>query len=583
MRAMIWLLCAGWLGWESTAVAADAPPRADRPNVIMILTDDQGYGDLGVHGNTVVRTPHLDRLAGESVALDRFHVCPVCAPTRASLLTGRYHLRTGAIDTYLGRALIDPDEITLAEVLRGAGYRTGLFGKWHLGDDFPRRPIDQGFEQAVWHRGGGIGQAADPPGNSYFNPVLHENGGERKYEGYCSDIFTTAAIDFVEQYRREPFFAYLAFNCPHTPLEVADELVEPYRQADFPEVEARNAKGARRLAPDRETTARIYAMVSNIDDNVGRLLKRLDELQLAENTIVVFLTDNGPQQPRYNAGMRDLKGTVFDGGIRVPCYLRWTGHWEAGRRIDYPTAHIDLLPTLLAACGVAPPQVALDGQNLLDLLAGKAGSGPERLLFFQWHRGDVPEHGRACAVRDARYKLAQPIGQQEKYAPDDARWILFDLSDDPGEKRDRAAELPAEVARLRQAYDAWFADVTSTRGFAPQRIFLGAPEQPQVTLTRQDWRGPAAGWTPRSVGHWEVQVVRAGDYRLTVRLAPLADIGELKLSIQDRQFTAQVPAKSDSIVFERVALVPGAARLEAAIAHPQGVAGATYVDVEPAN
>ena len=399
----------------SSAQAADS--AAVPPNVIVIITDDQGYGDLGVHGNTIIRTPNIDRFAQQSAVLERFHVCPVCSPTRASVMTGRYHLRTGAIDTYLGRSLMDPAEVTLAEMLRAKGYRTGLFGKWHLGDDYPRRPTDQGFEEAVWHRGGGIGQPADPPGNSYFDPVLQDNGRERKFDGYCSDIFTSAAIDFVERHRDKPFFAYLAYNCPHTPLQVADELVAEYRDASFPEIEVRRAGRNRRAEPDRETTARIYAMVTNIDDNVGRLLKRLDELQLAQKTIVVFMTDNGPQQPRFNSGLRDTKGTTFDGGIRVPCFARWPGKFEAGRKVSYPAAHIDLVPTLLDACGVEPPSdVALDGVSLLDLLDGKTDTGPERLLFFEWHRGDAAEPGRACAVRSSRYKLVQPPGQGDKFS-----------------------------------------------------------------------------------------------------------------------------------------------------------------------
>lgn len=564
------------------AQAATAPPAlAARPNVVVILTDDQGYGDLGHHGNSVIRTPHIDRLAREGVAFERFHVCPVCSPTRASLLTGRYHLRTGAIDTYLGRSLIDPDEVTLAEMLSAAGYRTGLFGKWHLGDNFPRRPIDQGFDEAVWHRGGGIGQPADPPGNSYFDPRLMNNDREQKYSGYCSDIFTSSAIEFIDRRRNEPFFVYLSFNCPHTPLQVADELVERYRGTKFPDVEVRNAVGGvRTVAPDAETTARIYAMVANIDDNVGRLLKKLQALELADNTIVVFLTDNGPQQFRYNAGLRDLKGSVFDGGIRVPCFVRWPGRAQPGRTIDYPAAHIDLVPTLLAACNLDPPSdLALDGVNLLNLLTGQSAAGPERTLFFQWHRGDQPERGRACAARGPRYKLVQRFGQSDQFSPEESRWMLFDVLDDPGETRDLIGELPDEAARLRAAYDAWFDDVASTRGFAPQRLHLGTAEENPVTLTRQDWRGPQAGWAPNSVGYWEVEIVRPGDFDINCRFAPLDEPAIARLSIQGQQLETAVPAKSDSCTFSSVRLAAGAARLEPALTHSSGVAGATYVEV----
>lgn len=580
MRSVLFVAFATLLALSHGNNLSAAEPAHKRPNVIVIITDDQGYGDLGVHGNSIVRTPNIDRLASQSVELERFHVCPVCAPTRASLLTGRYHLRTGAIDTYLGRALMDPNETTLAEVLQSAGYRTGLFGKWHLGDDYPRRPTDQGFAEALWHRGGGIGQAADPPGNSYFNPVLTDNNQERKVEGYCSDVFTNAAIEFIDRHRQEPFFAYLAFNCPHTPLEVADRLIEPYRKSEFPDVEVRTPNGVRSIKTERETTARIYAMVSNIDENVGRLLKRLHELNLQDNTIVVFLTDNGPQQPRYNAGMRDLKGTVFDGGIRVPCFVRWPARLPAGRKVSYPTAHIDMLPTLLAACQVEPPKVKLDGINLLDQLTGDANEGPERLLFFQWHRGDRPEAGRACAIRSSRYKLLQPRGREEKYSPSDATWMLFDLANDPGETRELAAEMPAEVERLRGAYDQWFANVTSTHSYDSQRIVLGASQQPRVTLTRQDWRGPEAGWTPKSIGHWEIEVTQADDYDLNVRFAPLANDATLTLTVQNQKLERSVAAKTESIQLGKVPLVEGPGRLEVSIAHSAGISGATYVDVE---
>ena len=377
----------------SPAASADAAPSR-RPNVLVIITDDQGYGDLGVHGNPKIKTPNLDRFAGESVRLKNFYVSPVCAPTRASLLTGRYNYRTGVVDTNLGRALMHTDEVTLAEILSGSGYRTGIFGKWHLGDNAPMRPIDQGFQEALVIKGGGIGQPSDPPeGSSYFDPVLQHNGRAERFQGYCSDIFARAAIDFMSRATQRPFFAYLAFNCPHEPLEAPEPELSEYQAmnlapGEFPQL---GQPIPPEYASPADSVARVYAMVTNIDTNVGKVLKALELKGLAGDTIVVFLTDNGPAAVRFNAGLRGWKGSVYDGGIHVPCYVRWPGHFNPGLVVDKIAAHIDLAPTLLDACGVAVPQgLKLDGKSLMPLLRGMQTAGwPARTLFFQWHHSDA--------------------------------------------------------------------------------------------------------------------------------------------------------------------------------------------------
>jgi arylsulfatase A-like enzyme len=277
----------------------------------------------------------------EGVCFSHFHASPVCSPTRASLMTGRYNFRTGAIDTYLGRSMMRPDEVTLPQLLAANGYRTGIFGKWHLGDNYPMRAMDRGFEEALVHNGGGLAQPSGPPGDGYFDPMLSHNGVWAKHSGYCTDIFTSAAIAFIARHRAEPFFVYLATNAPHMPLQVADEYSAPYLAMGLD-----------------EETAKTYAMITNIDDNVGRLFAALDELGLDRNTIVIFLTDNGPAfggVERYNAGMRGQKGTVYEGGIRVPCFVRWPGVIPSGKAVDRLAAHIDLLPTILNACRVSPP------------------------------------------------------------------------------------------------------------------------------------------------------------------------------------------------------------------------------------
>lgn len=470
-----------------------AQERAARPNVVLIMTDDQGYGDLGAHGNPKIKTPNLDRFAGESGTFTHFYVSPVCTPTRASLMTGRYNYRTGAIDTFMGRAMMHADEVTVAERLREGGYRTGIFGKWHLGDNHPMRAMDQGFEESLVHRGGGIGQPSDPPGGDhYMNPTLLHNGRAVKTEGYCSDIYTNAAMSYIEEHRAEPFFVYLAFNAPHTPLEVPDEWVDPYRKMNL---DARGfPAGGNPIGEqyDREVTARIYAMVENIDSNVGKLLAKLDELKLSENTIVIFMTDNGPQQERFKAGLRDRKGSVHEGGIRVPYYVRWPGKIEAERKIDRIAAHIDVTPTLLDACGIAIDGSEVDGRSLLPLLRGERVRWRNRTLFFQWHRGDEPELGRAFAARSQRWKLVQPLGAHAKAATE-TPLMLFDMAADPFELRDVASEHPDVVERMWDEYQRWFRGVSETRGYDPPRIRIGTREENPVMLTRQDRRGAQEG------------------------------------------------------------------------------------------
>ncbi len=529
-----------------------AAPQPARPNVILIITDDQGYGDLGCHGNDQIRTPHLDALSRQSVVVDRFHVMPVCSPTRACLMTGRYNYRTGVVDTFIGRSMMHSDEVTIAEMLADAGYRTGIFGKWHLGDNPPLRAIDQGFQEALTLKGGGIGQPSDPPGGDHYqDPTLYRNGKPVKMKGYVTDLLTDAAIDFVAANRERSFFTYIAYNAPHSPLEVPAGYLDRYK--GLPDV-----------------TARIYAMITNIDDNLGRLFSKLEELKLAENTIVLFITDNGPQQDRYVAGMRGRKGTVFEGGIRVPCFVRWPVKLKAGRKVDRIAAHIDLAPTILEACGAAKPAgVTFDGSSLLPLLRGDPVEWPDRTLFFQWHRGDVPEMGRACATLGQRWKM---VRQQPGQAP-----LLFDLPADPAEKADVAAANPAVVKGMVEAYEAWFRDVSASRGYAPPRIHVGSEAENPVLLTRQDWRGPKAGWDAGSLGHWEIEAARAGIY--DVRLIFRGAASKARLAVAGLEKVMEVPAGAAEVTFARLTLPAGPTRLEPALVDGAAARGVDYAEV----
>ena len=550
------------------AAAAAAPePAGRRPNVLLIITDDQGFGDLGVHANPVIRTPHLDRLAAEGVRLTNFYVSPVCSPTRASLLTGRYNYRTGVVDTFLGRSMMHGDEVTLAEMLGAAGYQTGIFGKWHLGDNHPMRPIDQGFGESLVLKGGGLGQPSDlQDGGSYVDPILLQNGMPTRTKGYVSDVITQAAVDFVAANRDRPFFAYLAFNAPHDPLtEVPPDHYQRYRQMDLSA--ARFPSRGQPLPDNLDTDkiARVYAMVSNIDDNIGRVMAKLREFGIDKDTIVVFMTDNGPQRPRFNAGLRGLKGTVYDGGIHVPCFVRWPAGFAnaPGREIDRIAAHIDITPTLLEACGVDPPaSVAMDGVSLLPLLRGEASGAawPNRILYLQWHRGDEPEPGRCFAARSQRWKLVQAAGiNGGDFRP---KVELFDMTADPYEARDVSDAHPDVVTNMQAGYRQWFADVRSTRGFDPPRISVGTPHENPVVLTRQDWRGPRAGWGPKSLGHWEIEIVEAAQYEATLELST-GDARSVHVRVGGVNVDQPVQPGQKSVTLAPVTLPAGPARFEA--------------------
>lgn len=493
------------------------------PSVLIVLTDDQGLGDLGVTGNPVLATPHIDRLAAEGASMRRFYVSPVCTPTRAALLTGRNSLRTRAVDTYRGRAMMAPEEVTLAEVLRDAGYATGLFGKWHLGDSHPMRPRDQGFEEVLGHRGGGLAQPADAIENDgrYTDPILYRDGVEQRTRGFCMDVYTDAALDFIERSVESgrPFLAYLATNTPHGPFhDVPMELYEELRGRDLSPL----VEDPRRV----DDLARCYAMVENVDRNVGRLLDGLEALEVADRTIVVYLHDNGPNLRRYTAGLRGMKSEVYEGGIRSPLFVRWPGVVPAGLERDEVAAHVDLWPTLLEATGVRAPAVqGLDGRSLWPLLRGLRVDWSERLVHLQAHRGDrrVVEHNFAVVGR--RYKLLRASGFGRERLPEDpAPLELYDLLADPGETRDLAGERPELVAELLAAHRAWFAEASDHPGFGtPPAIRLDLGAVPVHELNRNDWRPTGPGYGDAGAWLVELQGELELDALLRVRSAPAGE------------------------------------------------------------
>lgn len=507
--------------------AALAPTvRAARPNVIVIMSDDQGGGDYGFLGNKVIRTPQLDAMFQRSALLSKFYVSPVCAPTRASLMTGRYNYRTRCIDTYVGRAMMDADELTIAEILRDAGYRTGIYGKWHLGDNYPLRPMDQGFQDCLIHRGGGIGQPSDPVGaeGKYTDPTLLKNGVETPMKGYCTDIYFDAAMEFIEASvaDKENFFTYIATNAPHGPFhDVPEELYQEYLQVDFTPILVHKLS-PQRLKSEMDKLARIAAMITNIDENVGRLFGKLDKLGIRDNTIVMYLNDNGPNTMRYVGEMRGMKAHVDDGGIRSPLVFHWPAKVAARKATDHLCAHIDVLPTILDACDVElPAEHIVDGRSFLPLLTSDTADWPTRQVVLQAHRGNVPQKFHHFALHEAPWKLVHASGFGKESFSGQPQLQLFDLSKDPRQQHDVKAKHPEVFQRLKQGYQDWFANVSSTRpdNYAPPRIVIGTEHERRSVLTRQDWRHRSGKpWAPDSNGFWLLEAPESGVYEVELIL-----------------------------------------------------------------
>ncbi|HYW80991.1 MAG TPA: arylsulfatase [Thermoguttaceae bacterium] len=480
--------------------AAEKLRAAEKPNVLLIMTDDQGYGDIQSHDNPKIDTPVMDGLAADGARFDRFFVSPVCAPTRASLLTGRYHLRTGVHGVTRAYETMRSSEVTIAEALKQAGYATGCFGKWHNGRHYPNHPNGQGFDEFVGFCCGHW--------NNYFDTGLEHNGEPITTEGYITDVLTDVALDFIERNKDRPFFCYVPYNAPHAPWQVPDRYFDKYK-----------ARGL------DDKTACAYAMCESLDDNIGRLLKRLDQLDLADDTIVFFLTDNGPNSDRYNGGMKGRKGSIHEGGIRVPLFVRWPGRIEPGTVVRPITAHIDLLPTIVELCGVPMPKtLPLDGKSLVPLLRGSATDWPARMIHTQrLANGKKPNIG---SIRTDRWRAVN-YGK---------RWELYDMVADPGQKNDIAKQHPEVVDRLATASDAMFKDVTKD-GFETIPIPVGYAQRPVVEMPGHEaflespsqagisYEGPS-GWANDYVTNWTdteaypwwaVDVVESGRYEVTLK------------------------------------------------------------------
>ncbi len=591
LRALAPLLL---LGCQDPAVTLGPTAGPASPNVVLIMTDDQGWGDFGFHGNPVLDTPALDALAAESARLDGFYVHPVCTPTRAALMTGRYPQRTRAFDTWVGRAMMDPAEVTVAEALREAGWATGIFGKWHLGDCYPMRPMDQGFEESLVHRGGGIGQPADPEGGEgkYTDPVLFHNGARVDTEGYCTDVYFDAAIDWMQAQHEagRPFFTYLATNAPHGPFhDVPEELLAKYRSRDLSPA-FRQPEDGHPLPTefDADKLARIFAMIENIDQNVAKLGAALEEMGAAQDTLVLFLVDNGPNTRRHVGGRRGMKSQVYEGGVRSPLWASWPRRLTPGSAGDCLAADIDLMPTILEACGVpSPAGLRLDGRSLMPLLERDCGEWNDRAVVIQAHRGDRGVRYHNFLLRTQRWKLLNASGfgreQPAGTAAVEPAFELYDMAADPLELHDLAATHPEVVAELRSAYDRWFDDVSTTRldNWAPPPIVLGAPEAPEVVLTRQDWRKlTGGGWSKDAQGEWHVEQEGDQYFRVRIRFLPDTEVQRLELVSGPQSQSYPVESGSKGIWLLWVKLGSGVAPLRVDLHTEDGVVGPYQVVIK---
>ena len=484
-----------------------------RPNVIMVMTDDQGYADLGCTGNPWLQTPEIDAFHGDSVRFADFHVQPLCTPTRGALMSGRRPIRNGAWATCWGRSILRAAETTMADVFRDGGYRTGMFGKWHLGDNYPYRPFDRGFDHTVAHKGGGVGQTPDFWGNNYFDDTYFANGRARSYIGYCTDIWFDEAMKFIDTVDDEqPFFAYVATNAPHSPYLVDDRYAERYR--GNPDI----------------VSAEFYGMITNIDENFGRLRRFLDERGLTDNTILIFMTDNGSSggcnrdgeqfvTRGYNAGMRGAKGSYYDGGHRVPFFVRWPrGELTGGRDIDEMVLDVDLLPTLIELCGLAAPDVEFDGASFAGTLNGQVM--PDRTHFLQIRQSPEPPDRWNCCVMTRQWRL---VGRDE----------LYDIKADPGQRTNVIEQFPEIADRLRSENEAWW-DEATTYFEDVCAISLGSEHENPATLAAMDlmgdvvWQQPHVVQAQKATGSWCVNVEQAGRYRFALRRWPR----ELPLAIE---------------------------------------------------
>lgn len=502
--------------------------KSTKPNMVLVLIDDMGYGDMSCLGNPNLKTPEIDQFYKKSVRLTDFHVDPTCAPTRSSLLTGKYSSKVGVWHTLQGRSILKNGEVTLANIFEENGYKTGLFGKWHLGDNYPYRPQDRGYQEVLTFGGGGVGQNPDFWRNDYFDDVYLHNGKHQFYEGYCTDIWFENAINFIEKNKDQPFFCHIATNAPHYPYYVPNDYTLALR-----------AKGM------DDNTARYLGMIANIDVNMGTLLKKLEDLSLIENTVFIFMSDNGqssvklpkPGDPFYfNAGMRGVKGSNYDGGHRVNCFISWPKGNINNGDVNQLTAGFDLMPSIIELCGLENKHnIDFDGKSLVPLLKNPNSKWDERTLFVHNQRIETPVKWRNCAVMTQQYRL---INGKE----------LYDMKTDPGQEKDISSANPQIVQKLREQYNQWWKDI-SVEFDKYVRIYVGNDEENPIKLNCHDWHNeePLRVFDQETIrqrehlnGFWAVDIVKDGEYEFTCRTYPKEedtrlDMSKIKLKVGNQE------------------------------------------------
>ncbi|MEM1443812.1 MAG: arylsulfatase [Verrucomicrobiota bacterium] len=505
------------------------------PNVVIFLADDMGWGDLSIHGNTNLETPHIDSLGEDGTLLENFYVCAVCAPTRAEFLTGRYHYRTGVSGVTEGAGRLNPDETTLADLFGEAGYATGIFGKWHNGTQPPYHPLNRGFEEFYGFTSGHWGH--------YFSPPLDQNWDRVKGEGYITDDITSHAIRFIEENEEGPFFCYIPLPTPHSPFYVDDDFYEKFEGLD-PEMRYRDEE-----REELPATRAALAMCENIDWNVGRVLEALEKSDLEEHTIVLYFSDNGPNSYRWNGGMKGRKASVEEGGLRSPFLIRWPGKIPAGKTITEVAGAIDLLPTFTSLASIhGETEKEIDGRSFAPLLLESPNAEwPDRKLFSVFGK-------RKKTVRTERFRL-------------DAEGALFDITNDRGQYKDVSEDFPEVAAELRAALDEHFAEAQAAfTSFADRPFTVGYGDK--TTLPARD--GVAHGTIQRSSRApnnsfftnwtseddkitWDIEVGTAGEYQATVYYTcPDTGVGSLvRLRQGDNSTEAEVTEAFDPPLWDK--------------------------------
>jgi arylsulfatase A-like enzyme len=504
----------GLMAGEAAALAAgkafgSVHKRSGPPNVLFVLLDDLGYGDLACLGNPVIKTPHIDRLYADSVRFTDFHVSPSCSPTRASFMTGRYSDETGVWHTINGRSLLDPRNVTLAQCFQSSGYRTGIFGKWHLGDNYPSRPIDLGFDEEIVCGGGGLWQTPDYFGNDDTNDHYLHNGKWERFEGFSTDVQFEQAMKFMGRSKSRPFFCYLATTAPHMPFWAPPKDTAPY------------------IGVAGLESAGFYGFIANLDSNMGRLTRFLEDQHLDDNTILIFSSDNGAENIDrvFNASMRGMKESPYDGGHRVSLFLRWpAGGLAGGRDIATLTAHIDLLPTLVEICRLPEHGSNVDGRSLCPLLFGSKAAWLDRTIVVDNQRREFLVKWKETAVMTQRWRLVNPTAYGDPSVLE-----LYDIEKDPDQRADIAVHHPEVVRSLAAQYESWWKRA-SADGDRYVRIGLGSGKQSPSFLTCMDWHDDKEAdkvWNQRQIreapvanGFWAVEILRAGKYRFELRRWP---------------------------------------------------------------